>query len=142
LTLIFGQILAFLMSGSGVFTQLLQINYNIDDIPTSQSFPNYILLFLTFGVALACRGDIDRVIREHWWKYILITILDVETNYIYVAAYQYTTIASAQVCIQDYACVQDILYVRISVLLWLLNGPYWVKMTQLLYEIRLLPHAS
>ena len=107
LTLLFGQILAFLMSGSGVFTQLLQINYGIDNIPTSQSFPNYILLFLTFGVSLACRGDIDRVIREHWWKYILVTILDVETNYIYVLAYQYTTIASAQVCIQDYVCVQD-----------------------------------
>ncbi|XP_065907271.1 solute carrier family 35 member F2-like isoform X1 [Dysidea avara] len=99
LTLIFGQMLAFLMCGTGVFTQLLQINYDVENISTFQTFPNYILLFLTFGGSLACRGDIDRVIREHWWKYILVTILDLETNYLYVVAYQYTTIASAQAII-------------------------------------------
>ena len=105
--------LAFLMCGTGVFTQLLQINYDVENISTFQTFPNYILLFLTFGVSLACRGDIDRVIREHWWKYILVTILDLETNYLYVVAYQYTTIASAQVCRIVFVCVHVSVCVRV-----------------------------
>jgi len=97
LTLILGQVIALLLSGTGVFSQLLQLDYDVENIACTQTFPNYILLFLTFGVALACRGDIDRVIREHWWEYVLLAILDVETNYLNVFAYQYTTIASAQV---------------------------------------------
>ena len=86
------------MSGTGVFSQLLQVKYNVTDVATAQTFPNYILLILTFGVALGVRGDIDKVIREHWWEYIVLGIIDVEINYLIVLAYQYTTIASAQVC--------------------------------------------
>ena len=97
MTLILGQVIALLLSGTGVFSQLLQLDYDVENIACTQTFPNYILLFLTFGVALACRGDIDRVIREHWWKYALLAILDVQSNYFVVLAYQYTTIASAQV---------------------------------------------
>ena len=98
LTLIIGQIMAFLISGTGVFSQLLQIKYNITNVATTQTFPNYIMLTLTFGVSLALRGDIDKVIQDHWWEYILLAIIDVEINYLNVLAYQYTTIASAQVC--------------------------------------------
>ena len=97
LTLITGQIIALLLSGTGVFSQLLQLDYDVKNVACTQTFPNYILLFLTFGVSLACRGDIDKVIREHWWKYIILAILDVQSNYFLVLGYQYTTIASAQV---------------------------------------------
>ena len=98
LTLIIGQIMAVLLSGTGVFSQLLQIKYKVTNIATTQTFPNYIVLILTFGVALGVRGDIDKVVREHWWEYIILAAIDVETNYLNVLAYQYTTIASAQVC--------------------------------------------
>jgi len=110
------------MSGTGVFSQLLQINYGIKNVSTTQTFPNYILFLLTFGVSLACRGDIDKVIREHWWKYMLIAVLDVETNYLYVLAYKYTTIASAQVCMctvpRAYVCVM----VPLCVAVWVLQS--------------------
>ena len=98
--LITGQIVALLLSGTGVSSQLLQLDYDVKNLACTQTFPNYILLFLTFGVSLACRGDIDKVIREHWWKYIILAILDVQSNYFLVLGYQYTTIASTQV----YSC--------------------------------------
>ena len=107
LTLIIGQIMALLSSGTGVFSQLLQVKYNVTDIATAQTFPNYIVLILTFGVALGIRGDLDKIVREHWWEYIVLAAIDVETNYLNVLAYRYTTIASAQVrmCVFVYVCV-------------------------------------
>ncbi|XP_065907844.1 solute carrier family 35 member F2-like isoform X2 [Dysidea avara] len=109
LTLIIGQIMALLLSGTGVFSQLLQLNYDVENIACTQTFPNYIALFLTFGVSLACRGDIDRVIREHWWEYILLTILDVEINYLAVLGYQYTTIASNQSILNGFTIVGTVI---------------------------------
>ena len=97
--------MALLLSGTGVFSQLLQVKYNVTNTATTQTFPNYILLIMTFGVALGVRGDIDKVIREHWWEYIILAIIDVETNYLNVLAYEYTTIASAQVCVCMRPCV-------------------------------------
>ena len=97
--------MALLLSGTGVFSQLLQVKYNVTNTATTQTFPNYILLIVTFGVALGVRGDIDKVIREHWWEYIILAIIDVETNYLNVLAYEYTTIASAQVCVYTSMCV-------------------------------------
>lgn len=90
------------MSGTGVFSQLLQQDYDVKNVACIQTFPNYILLLLTFGVPLACRGDIDIAVREHWWKYFLLALLDVETNYLAVLSYQYTTIASNQVSMNNY----------------------------------------
>ena len=95
--MITGQIAAILLSGTGVLSQLLQIKYKVTNVAATQTFPNYIVLVLTFGVALAIRGDINKVVRQHWWEYIVLAIIDVETNYLNVLAYQYTTIASAQV---------------------------------------------
>ena len=97
--------MALLLSGTGVCSQLLQVKYKVTNVATTQTFPNYIVLILTFGVPLAIRGDIDKVIREHWWEYIVLAVIDVETNYLNVLAYQYTTIASAQVCIRSSVCM-------------------------------------
>ena len=115
LTLIVGQVMALLLSGTGVFSQLLQVKYKVTNTATTQTFPNYILLILTFGVALGVRGDIDKVIREHWWEYIILAIIDVETNYLNVLAYEYTTIASAQVCVCMCVFVYICMYVCVCV---------------------------
>ena len=97
-----------------MFSQLLQIKYGVTNVATSQTFPNYIVLILTFGVALGVRGDIDKVVREHWWEYVILAVMDLEINYLSVIAYQYTTIASAQVPVPIlYACLYVILYMCI-----------------------------
>jgi len=96
--------MALLLSGTGVFSQLLQIKYKVTNVATTQTFPNYIVLLITFGVPLGIRGEIEKVIRAHWWEYIMLAIIDVETNYLNVLAYQYTTIASAQVSVCVCAC--------------------------------------
>ena len=105
--------MALLLSGTGVFSQLLQVKYNVTNTATTQTFPNYILLIITFGVALGVRGDIDKVIREHWWEYIILAIIDVETNYLNVLAYEYTTIASAQVCV--FVCTRTLVCVNLYI---------------------------
>ena len=66
----------------------------------AQSFLNFALLCLTFTVTLACRhGDrsLFTCLRKHWWQYLLISVADVEANYLVVKAYSYTTVTSVQV---------------------------------------------
>lgn len=66
----------------------------------AQSFLNYVLLCLVFTVSLACRGG-DRslvyILKTSGWKYFIISVIDVEANYLVVKAYSYTTIISIQV---------------------------------------------
>ena len=97
LTLAAGQILALLLSGSGVFSQLLEEKYSIDT-PTTQVFSMYFLIALTFTPYLAAiRTDFEKVLKSHWWKYLLLALLDVEGNYCFVLAYQYTSLTTIQV---------------------------------------------
>ena len=97
LTLAVGQLLALLLSGSGVFSQLLEHNYAINT-PSTQVFLMYLLLGITFTPYLAAfQDDFDKTLQNHWWKYGLLAILDVEGNYCFVLAYQYTSLTSIQV---------------------------------------------
>ena len=66
-------------------------------VPTTQLFVNYLLLGLIFGTLLACRKDVLPVLKENWWKYLILGFLDVEANYLIVLAYKYTTLTSVQV---------------------------------------------
>ena len=105
LTLAIGQVLALLLSGSGVFSQLLEENYSINT-PSTQVFFMYFLLAITFTPYLAAFQDnFDKLLRDHWWKYGLLAILDVEGNYCFVLAYQYTSLTSIQVCVRVCACI-------------------------------------
>ena len=103
LTLVAGQLLALLLSGTGVFSQLLEHDYGINT-PTTQVFFMYFLLALTFTPYLAAfREDFEKTLRAHGWKYGLLALLDVEGNYCFVLAYQYTSLTSIQVlCITLY----------------------------------------
>ncbi|KAG7321119.1 hypothetical protein KOW79_015534 [Hemibagrus wyckioides] len=96
-TVALGQILSMLICGTAVTSQYLaeaQV-----DTPMLQSFLNYMLLLLTYTTTLSLRrGDesIFKILKEKWWKYLLLALTDVEANYTVVTAYQFTTITSIQ----------------------------------------------
>jgi len=95
-----GQLLSWLVCGTGVFSQLLVTNYGID-IPTSQSFLNYLLLGFIYTTALAYHpGDFKSRLKERGWKYFLLALFDVEANFLVVKAYQYTNLTSIQVSLR------------------------------------------
>jgi len=67
----------------------------------AQSFLNYALLCIVFTTSHAFRiarnVDCWTVKRRHVLLYILVSVVDVEANYLVVKAYQYTTVTSVQV---------------------------------------------
>ncbi|XP_067051425.1 solute carrier family 35 member F1-like [Acropora muricata] len=92
-----GQLLSWLVCGTGVFSQLLVTKYGIE-IPTSQSFFNYFLLGLVYTTALCCHPrNLATLMKERGWKYFFLALFDVEANFLVVKAYQYTNLTSIQV---------------------------------------------
>lgn len=96
--LFLGQFISLLLCGTAVSTGLLQ--QQGVNIPTAQSFFNYVLLCLVFMIILCCRKErrsLWEILRCWGWRYLLIAIVDVEANYLVVKAYAYTTVTSVQV---------------------------------------------
>ena len=52
---------------------------------------------MIFGPVLAVQKNFLSIIRENWWKYIFLGVIDVEANFLIVLAYKYTTLTSIQV---------------------------------------------
>ncbi|XP_022594371.1 solute carrier family 35 member F2-like [Seriola dumerili] len=97
-TLAMGQGLAGLICGTAIASQYLATNFHVNT-PMLQSFLNYTLLCVTYTTMLICRtgdGNILQILKNRWWKYLLLGLVDVEANYAVVKAYQYTTITSVQ----------------------------------------------
>ncbi|XP_069825860.1 solute carrier family 35 member F2 isoform X2 [Dendropsophus ebraccatus] len=97
-TVVLGQMLSLFICGTAVTSQFLADEYHVDT-PMLQSFINYCLLFLVYTVWLALRSGENgllHILRNKWWKYLLLAIVDVEANYSIVKAYQFTTITSVQ----------------------------------------------
>ena len=120
-----GQVLALLLSGSGVFSQLLEEKYSINT-PTTQVFFMYFMIALTFTPYLAAiRHDFEKVLKSHWWKYLLLALLDVEGNYCFVLAYQYTSLTSIQVrtCVRVRVCA-CMWFARVCMLYFILNQSF------------------
>ena len=95
--LLIGQVLALCITATNTFTTLL--NDEGTSIPAVQTLFNYVLLGLIYTTV----GVFKSGIREHfmafvrnWWKYIILSFLDVEGNYFTVLAYRYTNLLSAQ----------------------------------------------
>ena len=67
----------------------------------AQSFLNYALLCIIFTTSHAFRTarnvDCCTVKKQHILLYVLVSVVDVEANYLVVKAYQYTTVTSVQV---------------------------------------------
>ncbi|XP_076820328.1 solute carrier family 35 member F2-like [Clavelina lepadiformis] len=97
---LYGQVLSVLICGTAITS-----NYLSEDkieIPLTQSFINYVLLFFTYTMILCVRKNEDgkpilfQVLRKNWWRYALLSTIDVEANFMVVLAYQYTSLTSVQ----------------------------------------------
>ncbi|CAB3408655.1 unnamed protein product [Caenorhabditis bovis] len=107
--LLLGQILSVCLCGTGVSSQLLA-NHGVN-APAAQSFTNYFLLCFVYCISLACRVDDEGlvfVLRKRGWRYLILTIIDVEANYLIVKAYQYTNLTSIQLL--DCATIPTVLF--------------------------------
>ncbi|TMS14638.1 Solute carrier family 35 member F2 [Larimichthys crocea] len=96
-TIVMGQILSLLICGTAVSCQYLA-EYKVET-PMLQSFLNYTLLLLVYTTILCTRkGDrnILQILKNKWWKYLVMGLADVEANYAVVKAYQFTTLTSIQ----------------------------------------------
>ncbi|XP_069496725.1 solute carrier family 35 member F2 isoform X2 [Ambystoma mexicanum] len=97
-TIALGQMLSLFICGTAVSSQFLADHYKVNT-PMLQSFINYCLLFLIYTTMLAFRtgeSSLIYIVKYKWWKYLLLSIVDVEANYAIVKAYQYTSITSVQ----------------------------------------------
>ncbi|NXT12420.1 S35F2 protein, partial [Prunella fulvescens] len=97
-TVILGQMLSLCICGTAVTSQYLAERYHVNT-PMLQSFINYFLLLLVYTTMLIFRTGIDslwQILKQRWWKYIILGLADVEANYSIVKAYQYTTLTSVQ----------------------------------------------
>ena len=92
---VFGQIISLLLCGTGVASSYIaQDGVNV---PTTQSFINYFLLAVIFIPVSIYRGEFVPAFKARWWIYLLIAAVDVEANFAFVKAYQYTSLTSIQV---------------------------------------------
>ncbi|NXB93951.1 S35F2 protein, partial [Vidua chalybeata] len=97
-TIILGQMLSLFICGTAVTSQYLADKYRVNT-PMLQSFINYFLLLLVYTTMLVFRTGIDslwQILKQRWWKYMIVALADVEANYTIVKAYQYTTLTSVQ----------------------------------------------
>ncbi|KAF7648444.1 hypothetical protein LDENG_00156910 [Lucifuga dentata] len=96
-TIAMGQVLSLLICGTAVSCQYLA-EAGVET-PMLQSFFNYVLLLLIYTSILCARkgdGNILHILRNKWWKYLVMGLADVEANYVVVKAYQFTTLTSIQ----------------------------------------------
>nr|XP_061806827.1 solute carrier family 35 member F1-like [Nerophis lumbriciformis] len=97
-TLALGQVLSLLMCAIGLTSKYLADDFHANT-PVFQSFLNYILLFLVYTTTLAVRqgeGNLLAILKQRWWKYMILGLIDIEANYLILKAYQYTTLSSVQ----------------------------------------------
>lgn len=97
-TVALGQVLSLFICGTAVTSQFLADKFKVNT-PVLQSFINYCLLFLIYTTILAFRtgeSSLLYIVKNKWWKYLLLGIVDVEANYALVKAYQFTSITSVQ----------------------------------------------
>eukprot|EP01024_Parvocaulis_polyphysoides_P038094 TRINITY_DN340_c0_g2_i2.p1 TRINITY_DN340_c0_g2~~TRINITY_DN340_c0_g2_i2.p1 ORF type:complete len:346 (+),score=34.91 TRINITY_DN340_c0_g2_i2:2-1039(+) len=84
-----GQFLSLLIASTAVCSTFL-VNKGVN-IPTTQSFFNYLLLAFTMGLS---RLHSRKPLPRRWPLFIFVSFLDVEANFLLVKAYQYTSITS------------------------------------------------
>ncbi|XP_071723176.1 uncharacterized protein [Rutidosis leptorrhynchoides] len=84
-----GQLLSLLITSTG-FTSSELARKGIN-VPTSQSFLNYVLLMVVYGSIMLYRR---KALKAKWYYYIVLGLVDVEGNFLVVKAYQYTSLTS------------------------------------------------
>ncbi|KAL8144434.1 hypothetical protein V2J09_017466 [Rumex salicifolius] len=88
-SILLGQFLSLLITSTG-FTSSELARRGIN-APTSQSFLNYVLLGLVYGIVILYRRN---ALKAKWYYYLILGLVDVEANYLVVKAYQYTSLTS------------------------------------------------
>ncbi|XP_051908136.1 solute carrier family 35 member F1 isoform X2 [Hippocampus zosterae] len=66
--------------------------------------PGHIKLFFCVNVCVLCvcvcvspgEGNLLAILKQRWWKYMILGFIDIEANYLTLKAYQYTTLSSVQ----------------------------------------------
>jgi solute carrier family 35, member F1/2 len=92
-----GQVLSLCITATNTFTSFLSIEGT--SIPAFQTLFNYILLSIIYVPIMVSRygmRKIGAILLRDWWKYFILSFMDVEGNYFTVLAYRYTNILSAQ----------------------------------------------
>uniref|UniRef100_A0A672F832 Solute carrier family 35 member F1 n=1 Tax=Salarias fasciatus TaxID=181472 RepID=A0A672F832_SALFA len=97
-TLALGQVLSLLICAIGLTSKYLAHDFHANT-PLFQSFLNYILLFLVYTTTLAVRqgeGNLLAILKQRWWKYLILGLVDIEGNYLVLKSFQFTTLSSVQ----------------------------------------------
>jgi len=93
--LLLGQFLSLCITATIVTSEkLAQYNANY---PTTQSVLTYVVLFLVYTpITIYKQGfrGYFNMLKTRWWKYLLLSIIDVEGNYFSVKSYAYTSVLS------------------------------------------------
>ena len=99
--LVCGQGISAALTGLGVFSTLID-KHTGKDIPSTLTAGAYYILSATVGPYIACKpGFVDKL-KQHWWKFIVLGVADVYCTYLQTLGFKYTSVASNQVCHQDY----------------------------------------
>ncbi|KAJ6674713.1 hypothetical protein OIU85_010929 [Salix viminalis] len=84
-----GQFLSLVITSTGFSSsELARRGINA---PTSQSFLNYVFLAIVYGSIMLYR---KQPLKAKWYYYAILSLVDVEANFLVVKAYQYTSITS------------------------------------------------
>ncbi|OJJ95276.1 hypothetical protein ASPACDRAFT_127292 [Aspergillus aculeatus ATCC 16872] len=97
ITLLLGQILAITNTACSTFSTLLA-DRGVS-LPATQTFFNYLLLTVIFTSYTIHRHGLQgwtQSFLSRGWKYLLLSLFDVQGNYFLVLAYRNTTLLSAQ----------------------------------------------
>ncbi|CAL9108182.1 unnamed protein product [Musa textilis] len=87
--LVLGQFVSLLITSTGFSSS--EFARRGVNAPTSQSFLNYLLLAIFYGAYVIYR---KRPLQINWYYYLILSIVDVEANFIVVKSYQYTSLTS------------------------------------------------
>ncbi|KAK1889111.1 Solute carrier family 35 member F1 [Dissostichus eleginoides] len=102
-SLALGQVLALLICAISLISKYLADDFHANT-PLFQSFLNYILLFLVYTTTLAVRqgeGNLLAILKQRWWKYMILGLIEIEANYMVLKAYQCTSLSSVQLLDSD-----------------------------------------
>ncbi|KAK5649924.1 hypothetical protein RI129_000953 [Pyrocoelia pectoralis] len=95
---ILGQFLALLLCAINTLSHIINSSALLV-LPTGQSFPHYMLLFVIYTSWLAFRkGErgLISILKARGWRYILLCLIDVQANTLMNTAHQFTTLSSIQ----------------------------------------------
>jgi len=93
--IIIGQLVSFLIAGTGLCSQLLATRHAVN-IPTTQSSFNYLCLAVVYSMLMIKSGRFVSTITsfDKIKVYLPLALIDVEANFMIVTSFQYTNITS------------------------------------------------